>query len=113
MSQFRQGEGYVKVMSATAPTERQDGSSLEQQLITGYLFSMEYEDGLFIEDMPVQLINGKMSENIVIDDQEPGVYTITYKTTTANFLEGGPASVPYILDILPPFAPPNPPNGIS
>lgn len=110
MPQFRQGTGFVKVMSATAPTKRTDGSDLDQSLITAYLFTMEFSGGLTVEDMPVQLIDGKMSEAIDIDSHEQGRYTLTYKTATVEFPHGGPASSPYVLEILPPLAPPNPPT---
>ena len=110
MDQYRQGESYIKEIKATAPTTRTDGSDLEAGLITGYLFDMAYEGGLSVDGMLVQLVDGKFTEKISVDDQAPGVYTLTYKTQTARFPSGGPVSEPYMMEILAPLAPPSPPK---
>lgn len=109
MDQYRKGAGFVKTIKASAPSQRTDGTPLDQNLITGYLFDMSFAGGLQVENMPVQLVNGEMTEAIHIDDYPQGVYKIRYQTTTVGFPSGGPESAWYEMEILPPLAPPNPP----
>lgn len=88
MPQFIQGFGYVKTLSATGPEEMNDGTPLARDEVSHFEMFMEYQGGLKIDGMIVYLSDdpntpewdGKFSEPIYIDDHEPGVYIIRFKT---------------------------------
>lgn len=103
---YRQGNGNVHTFTGTAPTERADGSPLAAGDIDHYV--REVDGPLGIEYMDVYLTAGSFSEPVAIDVLQPGTYTYRYQTVDS----GGRISVPseqVVLEVLAPFALPNPP----
>lgn len=110
MPTFRQGYGTIKTISATGPAEWSDGTPLNKNEVSHFEFDLEYQGGLqvnslkvFLSDSPEDEIwQGTFSEPIYIDDQEPGIYYLRYRTvhtsgtTSLN-------SMPYRLEILPSY----------
>ena len=119
MSIHRQGNNEQRVISATGPDQRSDGTPLEKSDVSHFEFDMEYEGGLAVDSLPVTLSDnaetpewdGTFSESIDIDSQTPGIYTIRYRTvdTEGNkSINSGDLSI----EILSPLALPNPPANL-
>lgn len=120
MPQFRQGNGFVKTMTATGPDKREDGSPLARGEVSHFEFDVEYEGGLTISGMNVSLSDdpatpewdGSFSERIDIDSYAPGTYILRYRTvdTDGRVSKDSPD---YVLEILPPLVAPLPPSNIG
>lgn len=120
MTTIRQGTGIEKVITATGPDARTDGAPLGRSEVDHFEFDLSFAGGLTIDAMQVQLSDdpgtpewdGSFSESLMIDDLAPGTHTITYRTVD----KGGRMSAnsaPYILEVLPPLANPNPPTNLA
>jgi len=120
MPQFRQGNGEVKVVSATGPEARSDGTPLGRDEVGHFEFDMEFNGGLSIDSMVVGLSDdpntpewdGQFSESIQIDDQTPGTYILRYRTVDTDGRKSV-NSADYAMEILAPLVAPNPPSNIS
>ena len=112
MSTYRQGDGETKHVYATAPTTRADGvTPLSADEISHYARFLTFDGGGALEQA-VQLIDGRFDEDIDIDSATPGVYEYWYQTVDTGGRHSAD-SEKATLEILPPFALPNPPTGIG
>lgn len=118
MSLFRQGNNDIHNIHGIAPSQRADGSPLPIGNISHYIQFLSFNGGVPLESA-VSLIDGAFgargstaSEDIDIDNTEAGLWEYWYQTVDM----GGRRSIDSDkarLEILPPFAMPNPPTGIS
>ena len=112
MATYRQGTGEIKRISGTAPTKRADGTPLDPGQISHYAQFLQFDGQQPVLESAVNLINGEFDEDIEIDLATPGIYEYWYQTVDS----GGQHSIDSTkatLEILPPFALPNPPSGIT
>ena len=108
MSTYRQGFGHIKTVSATAPTERSDGTPLSAGEIDYYARFLTFDGGQPVEQA-VALVNGAFDEQIDIDAATPGIYEYWYQTVDTD----GRRSVDserVTLEILVPLVAPSPPT---
>ena len=120
MPTYRQGNGEIKTMKATGPDTRLDGTALERAEVAHFEFDLTFEGGLSIAAMQGSLSDdpatpewdGEFSELIDIDGQEPGIYTLNYRTVDTDG-RISPNSDDFIMEILPPLVAPNPPTNVS
>ena len=111
MTIHRQGFGEIRVISATAPTERADGTPLPISEIDRYDWYIEYNGGT-VTQSTTQLVNGEFTEAVDVDTVGAGTYRLWYRTIDTDGRESVDSEV-LSLEILPPLAVPNPPTNIS
>jgi hypothetical protein len=110
--QIRQGYEHVRVITATAPTERSDGTPLDPSEISHYLWYITGAKTGLVAPIAVQLVGGAFSESFDVDAADPDTYDIYYTTVDTEGRESIPSSS-LVLEILPPLAAPNPPSNVS
>lgn len=106
MDQYRQGLDYVRIFKGTAPTERADGTPLDQSEISHYIRFAKYNGN--IEEMDVQLVNGQFSESLAVDNVGLGVYEYWYRTVDTEGRQSVDSNV-LSFEVLAPLANPLPP----
>ena len=111
MATYRQGTGEIKRVSGTAPTERADGTPLPANEISHYARFLTFDGGAPIEQA-VTLVSGEFDEDIDIDSATPGVYQYWYQTVDTGGRHSADSTI-VSLEILAPFAMPNPPTGLG
>ena len=111
MSIHRQGKGEIRVISATAPTQRADGTALPESEISHYNWYMSYENGPVLVQATT-LVDGEFTDDIDVDTVGAGVYSIWYRTVDTEGNESIDSNT-LTLEILLPLAAPNPPTNVS
>lgn len=113
MEQLRQGTSIQRIVSATAPTERADGTALSTSEISHYNWYMSLDGGTVQLVGATQLVGGSFTDVIDVDNVSTGVWDIHYTTVDTQGLES--AESPHlVLEVLPAFlAAPNPPSNVS
>jgi hypothetical protein len=118
MSTYRQGEGEIKTFHGIAPTHREpsakfpDGEPLPPGDIAGYIMFAQYEDETVVETIDIQLVDGAFSEPLEVDLVSAGTWKYWFRTVGIRGLQSADSEV-LTLEVLAPFAPPNPPTGLS
>jgi len=111
ITEHRQGTGELRIISATAPTQRSDGTPLTPAEISHYNWSISYQGEMAVVQ-PTQLIDGKFIDAVDVDTVAAGTYTIWYTTVDTDGRESTNSDI-LTLTILPPLTAPNPPTNIS
>ena len=113
MEQLRQGTAIQRVINATAPTTRVDGTPLAASEIAHYNWFMSFDGGGSQLIGSTQLVGGTFTDVVDVDGVSPGVYDIHYTTVDTQGLEST-ESPHLVLEVLPAFlAAPNPPTNVS
>lgn len=113
--ELRQGEGIVRVIKGTPPTDRADGTPLDPSEISHYNWYISYNGGDPVLAGVTQLVNGEFTESFNVDDQEAGAYVFYYTTVDTQVppKESEMSNGLEILVLVPFLAAPNPPTSIS
>ena len=118
MATYRQGSGEVKKIKALGPVARADGVVLPISEISHYAQFISFNGGAaveqavnLIEDANTPEYDGEFDENIIIDDQVPGTYTIWYQTVDTAGRRSKDSDI-LTMDILAPLVAPNPPTNL-
>ena len=117
MAEFRQGEGKILKIKAIGPDARVAGEALSKTEVSGFEFDLEFEGGLSINSLPVQLSDdpgtlvwdGYFSEELQVDTLGVGTHTLRYRTVLKSGKKSA-SSPDFTVDILAPLSLPNPPT---
>ena len=111
MTIHRQGTGEVRVISATAPTTRTDGTPLSPEEISHYNWSISYQGEPPVV-LATTLVDGKFVDVVDVDTVAAGNYTIWYNTVDTDGRISADSTI-LALNILPPLTAPNPPTNVG
>ena len=119
-NEYRQGEGRLLKIKAIGPSRRVEGELLSKAEVKEFEFDIEFNGGLSINSLPVQLSDdpstpiwdGYFSEEVDVDTLQQGTHILRYRTVLKNGKKSA-SSLDYIVDILPPLSLPNPPTIIG
>lgn len=107
MKQLRQGLDESTRVGGVAPTERKDGTPLGP--VTFFRFS-SFDGGAVVEE-EVGFTDGFFDGTMVADDMAVGLYVYHYQVEGEHGIRSDDSEV-LSLEVLPPFAKPNPPTGL-